>query len=53
MSREIYHIGSGETKSISRTSKWCGVSLLQIIQFAKTHHIELEEWLEKWSTYSK
>jgi hypothetical protein len=38
---------------MSRTSKWCAVSLLNVIQFAKTQGVYLESWVERWATYSE
>lgn len=52
MSRQIYPISKGDSKKISRTSKWCAISLLNVIQFAKAQNIFLNAWVEKWSTYS-
>lgn len=41
MSREVYAVGAGEAVEIGRTSKWCAVSLANIIKLAKTQNITL------------
>ena len=36
MSREIYSLQKGQSVKVNRNSKWCTVSLSNIINFAKT-----------------
>ena len=53
MSREIYPVNKGKTVKVNRNSKWCAVSLINILNFAKTKGIVLEDWVSCWSTYTE
>lgn len=52
MSREIYHVHSGEQKAISRSSTWTTVALSNVVDYAKIQGITLPEWLTAWRNYS-
>lgn len=52
MSREIYPVLEGESVKVNRDSKWCTVSLNNMISYAKTKNITLEDWVSRWPTYS-
>ena len=53
MSREVYQIQKGEKMKINRDSKWCAVSLQNIVNFAKLKTVSLEDWVLNWNSYSQ
>lgn len=52
MLREVYPIGVSECRKISRTSKWCAISLANILRYAKAQGAQVDEWVERWSSYT-
>ena len=53
MSREVYQIQKGEKMKINRDSKWCAVSLQNVVNFAKLKTVSLEDWVLNWNSYSQ
>ena len=53
MSREIYPLQKGEEIKINRDSKWCAVSLINVINFAKLKGVNVEDWILGWNHYEE
>ena len=51
MSREIYRVGAGEEKELSRSCSWATVSRANVVEFAKISGHKLPEWLSSWHSY--
>ena len=52
MSREIYHMQTGETRKIVRDSTWTAVGLQEIADFGALKGFKLDDWVLNWNTYS-